>query len=309
MNRTVLAQCWACAVCSFAMSAFAAPKGEPGGRVATLTILDGPLQLIRGTDKLNAAEGVRLEASDILETPANATHARVETEDGLVIDIGPSTRVLLGAGGATAPWRAYVLEGWAKLSAARPYTQAHATLIATPVLDLSTFDTEAVMRLAPPSAELFSPSGPATAQVKGKDGKPALVKLERGKHLTRQADGSTKVGSPPPPAFIQAMPAPLRDSLPSRLALFKDKNVKPAPAGKVGYADVERWLNAEPRVRVLFIPRLRPLLRDEAFRKPLADQMSLHPEWHPVLYPPVSTPAPKSGKAPMPHEAPASIQP
>lgn len=308
MNRTVLAQCWACAVSCFAMSAFAGAKDGHGGHLATLTILEGPIQLVRGTTKLSAVEGARLEADDILETQAGTTHARVETVDGLVIDIGPSTRVMLGAAGGSA-WRAYMLEGWAKLSAARPSARVAAPLVATPLLDVATADTETVLHVDRQTVELFTPSGPAVVHVKSKDGKAVLTKLDRGKHLVRQADGATQVRGLPPPAFVQAMPLPFRDTLPSRLALFQDRNIKLAPAGTLAYADVAHWLQAEPRVRVLFIPRLRPLLRDEAFRKPLAAQMSRHPEWRPILHPPISSPASKSGKAPMPHEAPASIQP
>jgi hypothetical protein len=75
--------------------------------VGTITILEGPALIYRGSGRLHAAEGVRVEGGDIVETAA-ASFAQVEFADGSLAQLGPTTRVM-GADpccGAGARWPA-----------------------------------------------------------------------------------------------------------------------------------------------------------------------------------------------------------
>lgn len=261
---------------------------------ATLTILAGPATVIHAASKLAAAEGAELEAEDIIETTAQTTLVRLELDGGVVLDIGPSSRVMLRPPGATMGDGviAYLLEGWAKLSVSKSADAAKG-LLATAPLDLTSVEREAVLRIKPNGeAGLFASSGAAQAVVRNKAGKPAAMPVGKGAFLARAADGSVETTARPSPAFIQTVPRAFMDTLPSRIALFKDKDVRLAPTGKLAYADTEAWLNAEPRVRTLFLKRWRPLLQDEGFKHALAAQLSLHPEWHNILYPPPPRPKP-----------------
>jgi hypothetical protein len=145
---------------------------------------------------------------------------------------------------------------------------------------------DVVLHVKGGEAELFAESGSVQAQVLGKSGKPAPIKVERGAFVARHADASVNVAARPVAAFIQSVPRAFMDTLPLRAALFKGRDIRLNPAGRLAYADIEPWLHAEPRLRTRLQPRWRPLLQDEPFRRALIDQLALHPEWRHILYPP-----------------------
>lgn len=258
-------------------------------RVATITILDGQASLIHAAARMAAAEGAAIEADDILETAPGASLLRLELEGGATLDLGPATRVmvrpLLGGAGAngTAPV-AYVLEGWAKLTVASARQPGKVVMASAP-MDVTGLERDLVLHVKGAEAELFAESGKVQALVASKTGSPASTSVDKGAFLARRADGAVSVTSRPAATFIQAVPRAFMDTLPSRLALFKGKDIKLNPAGRMAYEDTQAWLNAEPRMRTLFLTRWKPLAQDEAFRRGLVGQMALHPEWHKVLFP------------------------
>jgi hypothetical protein len=93
------------------------------------------------------------------------------------------------------------------------------------------------------------------------------------------------VSNSPSKAFVADMPRDFRDSLPPLAAKFGDRPVQLTPAGDFGYADIERWLKAEPSVRRPLMSRWRPKVREPAFRSALIANLSAHPEWDPILFP------------------------
>lgn len=258
-----------------------------GERTATVTILDGQATLIHAATRWVAAEGAALDAEDIVETGTATSLMRLELDGGATLDLGPSSRVMIrpqlaGAGNTLV---AYVLQGWAKLTLAKPRAPGKAVL-ASAGLDVMALDRDLVLHVQGGDAALFAESGTVQAQVQGKSGKAEVVKVDKGAFLARQPDGAVSVSARPVPAFIQAVPRAFMDTLPSRIALFKGKDVKLEPAGRLTYDDAQGWLNAEPRVRTRFLSRWKVLAQDESFRRPLVAQMALHPEWHKVLFPP-----------------------
>jgi hypothetical protein len=52
------------------------------------------------------------------------------------------------------------------------------------------------------------------------------------------------------PAFVKAMPAAFRDTLPSLLAQLKSRTVQARPATGVNVAEAEGWVKAEPALSV-----------------------------------------------------------
>lgn len=256
-------------------------------RAATITILDGQASLIHAAARMAASEGAAIEAEDIVETAPGTGLLRLELEGGATLDLGPATRVMvrppLSASGAPL---AYVLEGWAKLTVASASASAAGKAVLTSVaVDVTALDRDLVLHVKGAEAELFAESGKVQTLVASKAGAPAPSNVDKGAFLARRADGAVNVTPRPAPAFIQAVPRAFMDTLPSRLAMFKGKDIKLNPAGRMAYDDTQAWLNAEPRVRTLFVTRWKPLAQDEAFRRALVGQMALHPEWHKVLFP------------------------
>jgi hypothetical protein len=255
---------------------------------ALITIQSVPATVIRGALKFEAAEGLPLEPEDIIETLPFTSLTRLELDDGTTVDLGPSSRVLLRpqwaqAGGNDGPV-VYLLDGWAKVSQLKA-GQGKA-IVASPFVDVTGMARDVVIHAHGAEAEVFAESGWASLLVRDKSGKATPVKLEASAFLARHVDGSTDTSPRPQPAFIQAVPRPFMDTLPALAARFKGKDVRPGATGKIDYADVDAWLNAEPRIRTRFVTRWRALAQNEAFRKPLTAQLPQHPEWRPVLFPP-----------------------
>lgn len=253
---------------------------------ASITIVDGgAATVIHGVSKLSSQEGATVSAEDIIETSPATNLLRLEFDGGVLLDLGPSSRVMIkpvtGVGGLPV---AYLLEGWAKLSVDK--SQTNKVVLASPVLDVTGVERDLVLRIKGGEGELFAESGAVQLAVQGKDGKPSPAKVDRGTYLARHKDGGMDTAARPAQAFIQAVPRAFMDTLPSRAALFKGKDIALNPAGRLSYDDTQAWLNAEPRIRIRYVSRWKPLLQDEAFRKALIAQMPLHPEWHPILFPP-----------------------
>jgi hypothetical protein len=304
---------WACAAWLLTLA------GAAHGRetVAMLTMQSVPAMVVRGAAKFDTLEGVSLEPEDIVETMPFTQLTRVEFADGTIVDLGPASRVMIKpsfsspsspagrAGSGTDPGAAgaliYLLDGWAKVSLGKP-SMGGKLVLASSTVDVLSMAKGAVVHSHGNYAEVFAESGAVDVSVRGASGKASPLKLPSGAFMARQADGNTDTTARPLPAFVQSVPRPFMDTLPPRAARFKGQDLRLGTPGKLVYADVEAWLNAEPRVRMRFVQQWRPLAKDEAFRRGLMAQLPAHPEWRPVLMPPPSLhkPAPLPGSTSSP---------
>jgi hypothetical protein len=243
-----------------------------------------------------------LEAEDIVETLPFTSLTRLEFTDGSTVDLGPASRVLIrpqraaGGSGEGVMAMVYLLDGWAKVIQGKS-GQVGKVLVGSPFVDVQSMWHDVVIHVHGDETEVFAESGGMALLVKDKAGKASPVKLEASGFLSRHGDGSVDTLPRPAPAFVQAVPRPFMDPLPSMAAKFKGKDVRLGAPTKPEYADVEAWLNAEPRVRTRFVTRWRSLAQGEAFRKALAAQLPQHPEWRPVLFPPQPTHKPAAQSA------------
>lgn len=273
----------ALAACALAFASAATARD----RAATITILDGQASLVHAAARLAAVEGALIEAEDIVETSPGTALLRLELEGGATLDLGPASRVMVRPQltGANNGALVYVLEGWAKLTVGPSGERGKLVLASAPV-DVTSLDRDLVLHVKGMEAELFAESGKVQLLVASKVGGAMPANVDKGAFLARRADGAVSVLPRPAASFIQTVPRAFMDTLPSRLALFKGKDIKLNPTGRMGYEDTQAWLNAEPRMRTRFLTRWKPLAQDDAgFRRALIDQMSLHPEWHKVLFP------------------------
>lgn len=286
LARRLLLSCALLATCGLAA---AAP------RVALVTALDGDAVVLRDDTRLSAAEGVALQAGDILVTGAQTRLLRIETTGGLSIAFGAQTEALLSPGlaGDAAPATVYLLAGWAKLGAPK----AVAATLVGPRLQATTTGGTAVFWLRPGADRVFAETGPLALQAR--PGGSAIAPLAAGEMVTLTASGAKpETSSRPAPAFVQAMPRAFMDSIPSRAAFFQGKEVAPKELGPLAYADAQPWIDAEPALRRAFVKRWRGLAHDADFRRGLVAGLKTHPEWEPVLYPPTRATRTTSGAAP-----------
>ncbi len=278
-----------------ATAAQAAGKRDNAAPLAVVTIVDGKARMLRGEQRLQFSEGSRLLSQDVIETEADARVVRIEFDDGLAVNLGPSTRLLIdpqfhGERGRFA--RLYLLSGWIKLKAgpAAPAGQATADkpipLLASPAIDVYGASGSIVSHVDDSKVSLFVESG--SAQIRERlNAKPLgqTQALRSGQFLSRAGKAKSTLSGRPAAGFIDSMPRSFLDTLPDRAALFKDRKSPPKAVGDITYDDARDWLSVEWTLRRPAMNRWRPLTRDAAFRKALITNMKAHPEWDRVLFP------------------------
>lgn len=252
----------------------------------TITILEGDAVIYRGMGRFIAAEGVRLTFGDMLET-GEKTFAQIEMGDGSALDLGGATRIMLGGGtarGKPERW-IYFLNGWGKMSGIRRDPKAEGAYeIRAPLFEVPPTPGVVVFLASPGEVRLFVERGDVRLNERQR-GNPLPVALRANDIYQRKANARGTVRQEANPEFLQKMPRPFRDTLPSRMDRYRDKDVRAKEGADFTYADVEHWMKAELAVRRQFLTRYRPRIREAAFRAALVDNLSAHPEWDPILFP------------------------
>jgi hypothetical protein len=251
-----------------------------------VTMLDGEATLLRDGTRFALAEGVRLQAGDLLATGTQTRLLRVEFPGGPSVAFGPDSRAMLtpNLGDDRRHAGVYLLSGWAKLAA----SAGAAGAIRSRVADTETASGTLILAVQGETAQAFAESGPSSVQARARD-VPAQA-LKSGEMLTLPGAGAKPVlGKGATPAFVQAMPHAFMDSLPSRSAAF-GADVAPRRLGDMSYADAQPWIDAEAPLRSVFAARWRRLAADPQFRSGLVGGLKAHPEWTPILFPPGRTP-------------------
>ena len=264
---------------SCALVAAAAP------RAPLVTMLDGDATLLRDGARFALAEGVRLEAGDLLATGPHTRLLRVEFPSGVGVAFGPDSRAMLTPDlGNDMRAGVYLLSGWVKLAAPSGVSGA----IRSRVADSDTTAGTLILCVQGDAAQAFAESGPSRVQPRAPDA-PAQP-LKSGEMLTIAAGGAKPtLAKGASPAFVQAMPRPFMDSLPARFAAFPT-DVPPHRLGSMSYADAQPWIDAEAPLRRVFAERWRRLAAEPGFRSGLVGGLKSHPEWTPILYPPGRVP-------------------
>jgi hypothetical protein len=258
---------------------------------ATVTILEGGATVFHGTSKLAAGTGVRVQPGDLVETGKNA-FLRLEFDDGVRLDVGPKSALQLNPPtefDADRP-ALYVLSGWIKL-AAGDSKRPRACGFATPLFDATEATGTVLAHVEGGAGAMFVEQGQARFTPRHARG-PALPALGGGDFVAMGKDGKAVADSRPSSGFVDQMPRPFRDSIPSMLAQYREHEVAAKPLGEFSYNEVESWINAEPSIRRQFVHSWRSKADDPEFRLELTAKLSLHPEWGPILFPELYEPKP-----------------
>jgi hypothetical protein len=252
--------------------------------VGVVTILEGDAITIRGLSEFALAEGVRILGNDLVET-GKGTFMRVEFNDGAIVDLGPATRAQLNRPTLRRYDRPtlYLLSGWMKISAGKLGSGAKAS-VASPQFEAIGLDGESVEQAQSGASAVFAEDAPLRV-LDRRRGAPVPIQLKSGDFLPLQRYEAAKISGHPAHEFVSALPRQFEDSLPSRIARFKEREVPPKLAGAFTYAQVEAWLDAEPMIRRRFVHEWAAKADDSVFRQWLETRLSRHPEWEPVLYP------------------------
>ena len=269
----------------FVLAALLAACAVAAAAAPLVTMLDGDATLLRDGSRYALAEGVRLQAGDLLMTGPQTRLLRVEFPGGLGVAFGPASRAMLTPDlGDDMRGGVYLLSGWAKLAAPTGVSGA----IRSPRADTDTTAGTLILSVQPDAAQAFAETGPSRVQSRVPDAPPQALKS--GEMLALPAGGAKLVLSKGvSQAFVQAMPRVFMDSLPSRLSAFP-ADVPPHRLGDMNYADAQPWIDAEAPLRRVFAERWRRLAADPQFRAGLVAGLKSHPEWAPILSSPVRAP-------------------
>jgi hypothetical protein len=247
--------------------------------VGTLTLLnDTTLGVIRGYSVLKGVEGMRLRQGDILVTgPAASAQAQLEFTGGAIIELGPSTQLLVFSHSPSAA-ELVLLTGWLKGE-----TTAGAYRYASPLITATSKGGNILLHAQADAAEVFVEKGTALISMAGL---PPVASSADKLFFARKAGKPLPVAGRPSQEFVAAMPVSFRDFLPSRLSKFSGKKPpEPKSDHDVSYAEIERWLMISPQWRRGFVERFKPRLQDSAFRQAIDSHLMALPEWEPVLHP------------------------
>jgi hypothetical protein len=272
-------------------------RAEPA--IGIVTIVEGEVFATRDSTRFALAEGVRITADDIVETAPQAKLARIEFSDGILLDIGPNTRVLMtprfpGERGGNRAARLYVLQGWAKITVPKSLATA---AFASESFDLSGIARDVVLNVEPTASAVFAESGELSLVERSKGKAGAAVKLKSGEFLTRTGEAKSVLAQRPAADFIARVPRAFLDTLPSRAALFATREVQAKRLAPITYADVQAWVDAEAALRPLFVARWKALAQTPEFRKGLVAGLRAHPEWDRTLFPEKYLPKPAASAA------------
>jgi hypothetical protein len=253
--------------------------------LGTVTILDGSAFVYRGSTRVHAAPGVRLESADIIES-GSKTFLQIELPDRTVVQIGPGTRVILNANAAGPKRTIYAIEGWIKLSAVKRDTASGSGFeLRTPLLDIPAHQAALVIKVAASDVTVFAETGAAKVIERQATELPAEISLKQSDLYLRKAGEKGTVNRRAKSGFFAEVPAAFKDSLPVRIGQFHDKAITLKAALDFSYEDVEPWLKSEAAMRALFVERWREKASEPNFRSALIANLSAHPEWDAVLFP------------------------
>ena len=259
-----------------ALAFFAAMHGHAQDAGTVTLLKDTPLRVIRGTAVVQGVEGMRVRTGDFLETgPTGTAQAQLEFPGGAIVELGPSSQVLLFSLNANTT-EIVVATGWLKGE-----TIAGTFRYSSPLVSATTKGGNVLVRVDENSADVFVERGAASVSA----GNPApMVSSPERMFFTRRPGKPVAAAGRPSDQFVTAMPVSFRDVLPSRISRFEGKKApEPKSDHEVTYADVERLLRLPAAWRKGMVERFRARLEDPAFRKAIQAHIAALPEWKPVL--------------------------
>src|SRR5262245_15134291 len=170
---------------------------------------------------------------------------QIELGDQSTLQLGGISRVMINGGpGKTKPERwVYFMNGWGKISGAKRDPKAEAPYeIRAPLFELVPTSGTAVILATPSDVRLFVERGEVRLAERQRTGANTNVTLKLGDTYTRKSSAVRgTVVQDPSPEFLAKVPRNFRDTLPSRMDRFRERDVKPKEGADFGYADVELW--------------------------------------------------------------------
>lgn len=227
-----------CLVAAVAMLPLALRAADDG---PIITIFEGQGTIVAGTKAYVPAQGVALGPCDAVHTGPKGL-MQVEYGDGAAVVLGPDSRLMFGVPrrGGTDAGANYLLSGWAKFTVPAQ-SKAGPHRIATPHFDLQLDAGIVAVRVTSTGGQAFVERGSALVRAGGGETNVAADRT----YLRNAGQPRGTVSAKLDPEFVKAMPAPLRETLPSLRARVKTREVTARPAADPDASVIEPWRNGD----------------------------------------------------------------
>jgi hypothetical protein len=237
----------------------------------------GAFSIVRRDTLMTGSKGVALLAGDIVETGPDAFLV-IQEPGGDLIGIGPSSGVYLVERQEVPTL--FVLTGWVKVDAKSGPIRLTGT-------HLGMQGHQAVMLLHADarSNEVFDEQGSTTLLSAGDDARSVGKETGPNRFFLRGEQLEVVSQASPSAEFVESMPDPFRDPLPTSAKL--PEPVSPQVLRAANYADIQDWLTIPRQWRGGFVERFRGRLKDPAFFAAMNAQLARLPEWKQILHPPL----------------------
>lgn len=183
--------------------AWHAQGATPAPGLGTFTIVEGDLAVVRQARQLAAAEGMRVRADDIVRTGADAQLARLELDDGTVLDLGPGTELRIQPRTLSRERDAslYLVSGWLKVTA-----PPAGIALASSKVDVRRLAGTAVVRVLPQAALVLVETGRAEVTERANGKAVATYAVRETEAFATRAAGGGATMRRPPPDLIDGLP-------------------------------------------------------------------------------------------------------
>jgi hypothetical protein len=273
-------------ICSWASLADAR---DPAAEVSAVVSIanGGPFTIIRRDSLWTGSRGVTLVPGDMLETGPGGLLV-IEIQGGSLVGIGPATQVyfLQRAGVATL----LVLKGWLKADIRAKASPAVLRVVGTR-LGIEGRNAVVLLDAAERSDAIFDEQGSATLVMPEDAATRTDRQTKPNQFFVREDHADVSLQPHPSAPFLANMPIAFRDPLPGQAGATLQKPPEPTRVRSVTYSDLQSWLAMPAGWRAGFIGRFRGRLKDPAFFSAMDAHLALHPEWVPILHPPLPPPS------------------
>jgi hypothetical protein len=248
--------------------------------LGVLAVAEGPVALIRGTARYEAAAGTPLQSGDFIDSDESAL--QIEGLAGARLATGPHTRLYLDRKGTAN--RVILLSGWLKIDAL-PGTNGEKLRVNATSLSLDVSHAVSVIHTDGADIEVFCEAGALPLSVDSAGGVSAhTVNLRHEEYAQRKGSGPVDSTGRPDAGFLQSMPIAFFDPLPPA-ALKKQPALVPGKLREVSFEDVAPLLSQLPKADLRALAkRFAPRLADASFRAAVTQQFGGTLEWETELY-------------------------
>lgn len=239
-------------LCLLLLTPMAAAAG-----IGVFADVQGDTRILRGEVYLAAAPGVDVEEDDIIET-GNKASAQVEMNDGTLLKLGASSRLLLAdykfdSSGKVVNAGLEVLSGWLRFAVSKLRSKESRYAINTPTMTIGIRGTEGVIEAQTARGGLLLDEGEVAVHAVNSGSVP----VRAGEYIERASGQPFVRPKTVPSAFRSRMPLNMQARMERRALMLKRRGVRAQQIRQIQQDDRARYIRQHPHLRERLEQRFR----------------------------------------------------